>query len=170
MLVVCWLFAGQWSASVLERVTAEGRAGQEGLNKLAFLVMGVMATLAALFKQGHRSAGVPVELAPVFPCTCCVVERHRSLVMPCGCFRCFCCCFAELGGVVRHLDVAVETVVFFFTSQRWPCIFVTTTGLSECSGDAERLVVMTCAGLFDAARALSRAAARHLYLKIDLLC
>lgn len=47
--------AGQWSASVLERVTAEGRAGEEGLNKLAFLVMGVMATLAALFKQGHRS-------------------------------------------------------------------------------------------------------------------
>lgn len=41
---------------MLERVTAEGRAGEEGLNKLAFLVMGVMATLAALFKQGHRSA------------------------------------------------------------------------------------------------------------------
>lgn len=41
---------------MLERVTAEGKAGEEGLNKLAFLVMGVMATLAALFKQGHRCA------------------------------------------------------------------------------------------------------------------
>lgn len=52
LFVVC--FGGQWSASVLERVTAEGKAGKEGLSKLAFLVMGVMATLAALFKQGHR--------------------------------------------------------------------------------------------------------------------
>ncbi|CAM9467497.1 unnamed protein product, partial [Hapterophycus canaliculatus] len=53
----------EWSASVLERVTAEGRAGQVGLNKLAFLVMGVMATLAALFKQGHRSK--LIDLIPV---------------------------------------------------------------------------------------------------------
>lgn len=56
MLSFLYTVVGQWSASVLERVTAEGRAGEEGLNKLAFLVMGVMATLAALFKQGHRSA------------------------------------------------------------------------------------------------------------------
>lgn len=54
--ILAIVLGGQWSASVLERVTAEGRAGEEGLNKLAFLVMGVMATLAALFKQGHRSA------------------------------------------------------------------------------------------------------------------
>ncbi|CAM9573000.1 unnamed protein product, partial [Laminaria digitata] len=53
----------EWSASVLERVTAEGRAGQEGLSKLAFLVMGVMATLAALFKQGHREK--LIDLIPV---------------------------------------------------------------------------------------------------------
>eukprot|EP00752_Nemacystus_decipiens_P005667 g5128.t1 len=53
----------EWSASVLERVTAEGRAGEEGLNKLAFLVMGVMATLAALFKQGHREK--LIDLIPV---------------------------------------------------------------------------------------------------------
>ncbi|CAM9179699.1 unnamed protein product [Scytosiphon promiscuus] len=53
----------EWSASVLERVTAEGRAGQVGLNKLAFLVMGVMATLAALFKQGHREK--LIDLIPV---------------------------------------------------------------------------------------------------------
>lgn len=44
---------------MLERVTAEGRAGEEGLSKLAFLVMGVMATLAALFKQGHRFVASP---------------------------------------------------------------------------------------------------------------
>ncbi|CAM9634190.1 unnamed protein product, partial [Ectocarpus sp. 8 AP-2014] len=53
----------EWSASVLERVTAEGRAGEEGLSKLAFLVMGVMATLAALFKQGHREK--LIDLIPV---------------------------------------------------------------------------------------------------------
>lgn len=68
---------GQWSASVLERVTEEGRAGHEGLNKLAFLVMGVMATLAALFKQGHRSAS-PYRRRR----RCCFLLRLSLLLLP----------------------------------------------------------------------------------------
>lgn len=44
----------QWSASVLKRVTQEAKEGQEGFSRLSFLVIGVMSTLAALFKQGHR--------------------------------------------------------------------------------------------------------------------
>lgn len=86
----------KWSASVLERVTAEGRAGREGLSKLAFLVMGVMATLAALFKQGHRCACVSISA----PFSCCLrlalsaSERLRpwlfvyasaALAFPCIC-------------------------------------------------------------------------------------
>lgn len=76
----------QWSASVLERVTQEAKEGQEGFSTLSFLVIGVMSTLAALFKQGHRCAakderslGLESCINPTLRCGCWSIDKDWDI-------------------------------------------------------------------------------------------
>ncbi|CAM9269553.1 unnamed protein product, partial [Discosporangium mesarthrocarpum] len=44
----------EWSAQVLEVASAEGRDGDAAVTRTTFLAMGIMQTLAQIFKRGHR--------------------------------------------------------------------------------------------------------------------